>query len=222
MHSSKKIVLDFDGTIFRVFTNYNLDNLVKKIYTLVKDYQISFDDNSDAFDVFGSIEESNLSDETKHMLLKTVDKWLIEAEKEALNTGVLVKGFFEFVEISRKRNVDIAIVSNNSAECIEKFLSNSPIDFSIPVLGRIGTKPQNMKPNIYMLKEMSKILNCSNEDIIFIGDNYRDYECATSFGCQFIGMTPTLSKKDKLCSKVKNIEIVNDFCELSSLLWNDN
>lgn len=219
MYSSKKIVLDFDGTIFRVFTNYDLHKLVEKIFDLLKGIQTDFTMDSDAFDAFNCVMNSELSENAKKELLYQIDNWLKEAELEALSSGIPIDGFFEFLDAAKKRSIDIAIVSNNSAECISAFFDYYNIDISIPIIGRNGVRPETMKPNTYMLEKMSRVLKCSNTEIIYVGDNYRDYECAVSFGCQFIGMTPTSAKKERLCQKVSNITTVDDFYELAIELW---
>ena len=219
MYSAKKIVLDFDGTIFRVFTNYDLKKVARKIYGLLSDYQTTFRTDSDAFDAFGSIMNADLPAAKKRQLLRQVDEWLIEAEMEALDSGILIDGFWEFVEAAKKKKIDIAIVSNNSAACIKEFLYRSNTEYTIPVLGRIGVHPERMKPDSYMMEEMSRILKCSNDEIIYVGDNHRDYECALRFRCQFIGMTPTPAKKERLHKKAPNITTVDDFFELMQMLW---
>jgi phosphoglycolate phosphatase-like HAD superfamily hydrolase len=219
MYSSKKIVLDFDGTIFRVFTNYDLHKLVEKIFVLLQGAQIEFTKDNDAFDAFDCVMNSKLPENTRKELLSQIDNWLKEAELEALPSGILIEGFAEFLKIAKKLSIDIAIVSNNSAECISSFLNYYDIRASIPIIGRNGLHPETMKPNTYMLEKMSRILKCENTEIIYVGDNYRDYQCATSFGCQFIGMTPTSVKKERLCQKAPNIMTVENFYELAAELW---
>lgn len=219
MYSSKKIVLDFDGTIFRLFTNYNLQTLVDRIYELLKDYPTAFQKNSDVFDAFFDVLQANISKNEKIALLKQIDSWLIAAETEALKTGIPVNGFFEFLKLAKKSGTSVSIVSNNSVDCIKNFFDLFKVQLDIPVLGRAGTHPELMKPNTFMLEEISRMLNCDKDDVIFIGDNYRDYECASNFGCHFIGMTPTASKKERLCEKVGDLTTVNNFFELSEIIF---
>ena len=100
-----------------------------------------------------------------------------------------------------------------------KLTNETDLD-KIDIIGRIPNRPDLMKPNTYMLEESIKRLNCNKEEVIFIGDNSRDGECAYKFGCEFIALTPTKSKKERMLKKFPNINLVNDFYELKEFLDN--
>ncbi len=218
MHRSKKIVLDFDGTIFRLFTNYDLSRVVSVIYGILKKYEIGFTLDSDAFDSFFAIYNSDLEPSVKIELLETVNGIIANAEIDALETGIQVDGFFDFIKYCKENDIALSVASNNSPECIEAFFDKYCNGLRMPIVGRNGAHPELMKPNTFMLAEMCKILSCNKDDIIFVGDNVRDYECASAFSCEFIGLTPTEKKKSRMLSKVSGIEIVRDFYELKSIL----
>ena len=88
----------------------------------------------------------------------------------------------------------------------------------IPVVGRVGDKPELMKPNAWSLLEVISKLNCCSDDVIFIGDTQRDYLCAKNVGCKFIGLAPTERKKQKLLNVISESDIVSDYYELVKCL----
>ena len=218
MHSKiKAIILDFDGTIFRLFTNTNLNNTVLELHNYLSQYDIDFSLDNDAFDAFKIAFECN--NPKKEEILLEVNKIITNVEIESIDKGILINGFFEFIDYVYNNDFKLIIASNNSKECILKFLSKHNLE-KIDIIGRIPNRPDLMKPNTYMLEESIKRLECSKEDVVFIGDNSRDGECAFEFGCDFIALTPTKSKKERMLKKYPNVMLVNDFFELIELLNN--
>ena len=98
-------VYDFDGTIYRLFANYDLKKLVNKIYTLTRNYDIHFTEENDAFDAFGIIMDSNISESVRVSLLEQIQKWFIEEELKAVGTGIQVEGFLEFLQLAKERGI---------------------------------------------------------------------------------------------------------------------
>lgn len=216
MHTRKKIILDFDGTIFRLFTNYDLGKEAIKLQEMFKQYDIDFDCNLDPFVAFNIA--LNTNNHIKEEVLYKVNEIITKAEIAALDSGVLVPGFLEFIEFSNEFNFSVSVVSNNSKECIDEFFNRFFCNIKIPCIGRIWNKPQYMKPNTYLLETMCDKLHASNKDVIFIGDNPRDYECAIKFNCEFIGMAPTLAKKKRILENTSNIKVLSNFYELIDYL----
>ena len=214
----KAIILDFDGTIFRLFCNYDLKRIVAALVSLLQPYDIGFSMENDAFDAFNMVFFSDIEPTTKAMLLKKIDEMITEAELEALASGVHINGFSKFRDWIMQNDLLLAIVTNNSAVCIQTFLQRNFSGFSCPVVGREGQRPDLMKPNPHMLHRISSILNVSKEDMCFVGDTTRDYECALAFGCSFIAMAPTPVKKTRLSTAIKNYPIVDDFLTLCEAL----
>ena len=220
MHSRPKaIILDFDGTIFRLFANTNLDNTVKELHDFFARYNINFSLISDAFDAFKIAFECNNSN--KEEILLGVNKIITKTEIESIEKGILIDGFFEFIDYLKKNEISLIIASNNSKDCIKEFLSKYELS-DIDIVGRIPNRPDLMKPNTYMLQEACKLLNCNKNDVVFIGDNSRDWECAVNFGCEFIALTPTNKKKQRMLDKIPYVKLVTNFFELMELIENKN
>ena len=219
----RKIVLDFDGTIFRLFTNYSLDKAISKIAGRMKCYDIDFPLNSDIFDSFYYATNANLNLSRRQELLLEINDIVVKAEIEALNSGILIDGFYDFLDYVEKENIPVGIASNNSKECIKEFLKKYCNDLALPIIGRDPLHPELMKPHPMILNKICNKLMCNNKDIIFVGDNIRDYQCALSFSVDFIALASTPPKYERLVKNgldITKINIVKNFYELLDIIKN--
>lgn len=220
MYSSiKAVILDFDGTIFRLFTDtYDMSKTALTLCNLLKKHCIDFSPERDIFESFYAVALSEKDEKTKEEILQQVDNLVTMAEIEALSTGILTEGFDHFLKEAEKNEKTLAIASNNSVKCINKFLSDYQIK-KMPVLGRIGTHPELMKPHVYLLETMCTDLGLSKNEVVFIGDHPRDYQCAENFGCKFIALTPTERKKNRFMRLCPEVPLVEDFYRLDKILF---
>lgn len=213
------LIFDFDGTMCQVFKNYNLDNTVDLLVKKMNFYDIDFSSEKDSFDVFEEIlKQTENKIETRKTALNEANQILSVAELEAVVTGELVEGVEVILPQLISNHIAIGISTNNSSQCVHSFLQKYMPNHIIPTVGRIGDKPGLMKPNPYSIFEVLKELNCSPANAIFIGDSLRDYHGAINAGCRFVGMAPTVKKRDRLLKVIPESEIVTNFYELVDLL----
>lgn len=215
---NKELIFDFDGTIARIFANYNLDAKVKMASEIFKKYNIDFSLDNDLFDSYKFVDKTNENERNK--LLFELNELITKAEVEAVKTAEIITGFSDYINYLIENNIKLNIVSNNSKECIEEFFKNNFKKVKINVIGRIWNNPKTMKPNDYLLHQMCNKLNKTPKDIIYIGDNPRDYECSNKFGCEFIAMVPTKSKKERMINYNFNIKLFNNYYELLDCINN--
>lgn len=219
LRNKDAIVFDFDGTMCRLFKNYNLNKVVLSLNNRMKKYGIDFSTESDAFDVFSEvIRQTGDGSETREKALLDADQILTDAEIEAISTGELVMGVEIAMPFLIKAGFPIGIATNNSVQCVKTFMQRICPSTIIPIVGRVGTKPELMKPNTWSILEVLKELNQLPENTIFVGDTQRDYFSAISAGCEFIGMAPTDSKRQRLLDLLSESDIVSDFNELLTLI----
>ena len=217
---NRKIVLDFDGTICRLFANYDLNAVNERVGVLMKDFDIDFPVTLDLFDSFNYVSEFAKPHQKQELLL-SLDEIITEVETEALESGIIIAGFYEFLDFAKSENICIGIASNNSEKCIREFLNKYCDYIDIPVAGRDPLHPELMKPDSYILEKICNKMECTNKDVVFIGDNIRDYECAKKYDTDFIALTPTSKKYERIVENgldVNRINIVKDFFELIALL----
>ena len=213
--NKKYIILDFDGTMCLLFQNYDLESTCRRLRRELAKYSIDFPEGADAFDAFGAVTARTQEEETlRERALRTVNEILTEAETEAADTGIPVTGVKEAVDFWKQNGYRVGIATNNSEESVRKFLQRISVEGDFPIVGRIGTHPEMMKPDPWSVIEVLGLLGGTAEEAVFIGDTARDLQCAERVGCSFAGMTPTERKRKRLGAVLEEDRMVRDYREL--------
>lgn len=212
------LVFDFDGTMIKLFSDYNLRNTSSQLKECVKKYGVAFDADRDAFDIFSTIASVLPDGDSRRAAYKDANIILTAAELEAVNSAKPVKGVSEIFTYLYKSGYNLGIATNNSVECVEQFLLEYCQGIKVPVVGRVGDKPELMKPNTWSLVTVMQDMNCLAQETIFIGDTDRDYECAVKVGCEFIGMAHSEYKRERLMKLIARDSIVDDYYQLKHKL----
>lgn len=225
----KVVILDFDGTICRLFANYDLNGLILKLQDVISKYGIKTKKLRDCFEVFEVIEECIKMENIRLLALAEVDKIITDAECEAVENGIDVVGVEEFISYCSVNNISIGIATNNSKLCIEKYLRVKNIVGTIPIVARDVCHLDRMKPSPWMMNEIKRIFEIDSVDMLFIGDNPSDYQCACAAGVNFIGITVTEKKRQrfqqiqqKVLLKNSYAEIIEYFCERQDYVVKEN
>jgi len=211
----KMVILDFDGTICRLFEGYGLRKVSNKLHNEMKLMDIDFSEDEDCFEVFRAIaQQTHEGSKLREWAYLIAHEIIMEAECEAVDTGLDVIGVMEFINFLLQYGVKIGIATNNSEECVKKYLENKGISKMIPIVGRQALHPEYMKPNSWSLTSVLKKTGTNYDETIFIGDSLNDYCCAKKYAVHFIGMASTDKKKKRLQSIEDNIEIVEDYFDI--------
>lgn len=208
-------IFDFDGTMCRLFSNYDLTKTAELLHIEMDTYGILFDSSCDTFDVFDTIvAQTKDGDLVRTKAFFAANSILTQAECDAVSTGEIVPGVNAVLPFLVSNGYKVGIATNNSAECVEKFMDIYMPNIDIPIIGRVGQSPELMKPNPWSVNTVSEELGVPTEKVIFIGDTKRDFDCSKNVNCHFIGMAPTKIKQEKLLRILPEKEIVRDFYEL--------
>lgn len=214
----KALVLDFDGTMCLLFKNFDLNETVRTLHTAMKKRGVAYSPEDDAFNVFDAIARQTENDLHRLRAFGEADKILTDAEMQAVDSCEIVPGLAEAIRFLYNKGISIGVASNNSGACIEKLTGRLCPDIPIAVTGRIGEKPQLMKPNPWSLRETVARMKCREESVFFVGDSKRDYLCADGTRCCFIGMAPTERKRERLLQFLPGGRIVSDYYDLQKYL----
>lgn len=85
------LVFDFDGTMCRLFSNYDLHATVLQLCSAMKKYNIDFSQERDSFDVFSAItNDHSLSADAKKAALTEANDIITSAEIDAVDSGEVV------------------------------------------------------------------------------------------------------------------------------------
>lgn len=213
------VVFDFDGTMCRLFRNYNLQQTSFILKDRMREYGVEFSPEKDAFDVFKVISQQLSAGEARLKAFRAADEILSAAEAQAVESCEPIKGFEEvFPQIVQDAGCTVGVATNNSAQCVRAFLRRFFIECSVPVVGRKPDMPERMKPNPWSVFEVSKEMRAAAKDVVFIGDTLNDYDCSRSAGCTFIGMAATAKESGQLSQFLPSDAIVNDFYALRDKL----
>lgn len=209
------VILDFDGTICRLFEGYELRKVSCKLREEMRLMDIDFSEDNDCFEIFGAItQQTQEKSGLREQAYLKAHKIIMEAECEAVDTGVDVIGVIEFINVLLQNEIRIGIATNNSEECVRKYLKNKGVSKMIPIVGRQALHPEYMKPNSWSLTSVLE-KTCSNYDeTLFIGDSLNDYFCSQNCAVKFVGMASTDKKKKRLQSIEGNIEIVENYYDI--------
>ena len=214
----KSIVLDFDGTICKLFKNYNLKNKVIEMHNVMKTFGIDFPITLDIFDIFAVISQQQTNIKHRDDISEFAHKFITSIESEAVDNIEIVSGFLDVIPKLISAGYKIGICSNNSYECIKKFLDRYLPNIKIPIIGRIPRKPELMKPNSWPLKEILQVMKCCDSETIFIGDTKNDFDCCVKTNCSFIGMAINDLKFNKLSKFLSTENIIFDYYDLIKIL----
>ena len=165
----RAIVFDFDGTMCLLFKNYNLRQTVEELHSAMLKRGITYSKDNDSFDVFEIITKQTNKGMRRTQALNEADKILTDAEIKAVDSCELVPGIAEVVRFFHTRGLLIGVASNNSSKCIKKLTDYLWPDIPMVVTGRVGNKPQLMKPNSWSLCETLKRIDCSEENAVSAG-----------------------------------------------------
>lgn len=218
MNAPVSLVFDFDGTICRLFKDYDLRAVSKEIHEALLAFGLQFQCENDPFDVFPFLARE-ATGKIWERAASVSDTILKSAERKATETCEKVYGFDEiFPRLCKKYRVGIS--TNNSVECVKLFFKKNELPCDIPMSGRQWLHPERMKPNPWTLENVATLMNSKPADILYIGDTQRDYKCARQYGCEFLGMAYSTQKREKLAKFLNNEKICVGYYELFDFLEN--
>lgn len=208
------LIFDFDGTVFFLFSNYDLADTCRKLESGMKDFGVDFSSKTDPFDVFETIRQQTKETDIRKKAFAAADEILADAEKEAAAIADPVPGAAEILPLLIEKGFKIGIATNNSRGSVLEGLHRILEHPDLPVEGRIGDQPEKMKPEPDSVLKVMNDLHADREETIFIGDTIRDLQAAQNCGADFVGMGPTERKYSRLKAYDPNIPIVKTFFEL--------
>ncbi|WP_368406442.1 HAD family hydrolase [Streptomyces sp. CC77] len=117
-----------------------------------------------------------------------VERALTAAEVEAVAVaGDPTPGGVTALEAAREAGRSIAVVSNNSADCVRAFLDRHGLSGHVlEIVGRADRQPDLMKPNPHSLITAAQKLGIDVTRCVLIGDSLTDIQAAHTIGAAAI------------------------------------
>ena len=192
------LLLDFDGPVCSVFAGYPAPQiaaaLVETIDGFAPGLAAGLKGERDPMEVLRSASESLPAE-----LVDRVDEQLNRAELQAVESAEPTPGAADLMADASRSGITVAIVSNNGADAIAKYLNDRALAGYIhTITGRPFGKPELMKPDPYLLRHVLSSTGTEVERACFIGDSVTDIEAGAAVGVATVGYANKPGKAERL------------------------
>ncbi|MFG3557424.1 HAD family hydrolase [Micromonospora sp. NPDC047557] len=193
---ARALLLDFDGPVCSIFAGYPAPMVAQKLVQLLMargaEFARNLDGQSDPLEVL-----RRTAVEGDHGLTRTVEDRLIAAEVQAVRTAEPTPYGRETMVAARQLGLQIAVVSNNSAQAVERYLKSNRLSAHVArTVGRAYANPSRMKPNPAPILEAASSVGISPALCILVGDSLADIEGAKAAGVRVIGYANRPQKEE--------------------------
>ncbi len=186
------VLLDFDGPICALFSGVSAAVVAAELTR--KAYEIEPIKSSAAgvFDPIQVLRDAAAEFKNKESII-ALDQFLSGLECTAADLGNETSGSIGLIEELQTAAVPLAVVSNNSALAVRKFLMGR-IGTAPVIVGRETGCPEKMKPSPFALLKAASELGVPIGSCVMIGDSVSDIDAARRAGCFSIGFVNSSSK----------------------------
>ncbi|MFD9258253.1 HAD family hydrolase [Streptomyces sp. NPDC059538] len=196
--ASKAILFDFDGPICDVFSGFPAPEIASELADLLATLAPALELPARATD--DPMEVHRLSQSAGTTILAAVEAALTAAEVRAVKAaGTPTKGSVQALHAARDTGRHVAIVSNNSAECVREYLPLHGLSGIVDeIIGRPALRPDLMKPAPHPLLIAASNLGVAPGLTVLVGDSVTDVEAAHAAGARSIGYANKAAKQNSL------------------------
>lgn len=197
LYRAKAVLFDFDGPICSVFAGYPADRIASDLITLLRQrgtvFTPAIGDETDPMDVLRWTGFHNPDS------VLAVENHLVEAEVEAVESAEATPFAIQVMHSIVDSGRPVAVVSNNSALAIQKYLARHEVGNVISfVSGRVHANPALMKPNPFSLQLAADQLGVNIANTVLVGDATTDIEASRTAGAKSIGYANKPGKRERL------------------------
>ncbi|MGW7709823.1 HAD family hydrolase [Streptomyces sp. NPDC054771] len=213
--NARVIFFDFDGPVCDVFAGLSAPEVAKQLTALLA----AKDATAKAAETDDPIEVLRIAHEAEAKLGREVERALTAAEVEAVAVaGPPTPGAVEALQAAHSSGRTMAVVSNNSAECVEYFLKAHGLEkYVVRVVGRPTGQPHLMKPNPFLLITAAERMHMDVSNCTLIGDSLTDIQAAHAAGATVIGYA-NKPHKAELFSEAQADAITDDMHAIADAL----
>ncbi|QGV80843.1 HAD family hydrolase [Streptomyces ficellus] len=193
---ARVIFFDFDGPVCDVFAGLPAPQVAKLLTALLSaGDQVA---GAKAAETDDPIEVLRLAHEANAELGQRVEHALTAAEVEAVAVaGPPTPGAEEALRAAVSSGRAVAVVSNNSAECVQHFLVAHGLgEYVAKIVGRPSGQPHLMKPNPFPLITAAEQMHMDVTNCTLIGDSLTDVQAAHAAGTTVIAYANKPHKAD--------------------------
>ncbi|MDN3297490.1 HAD family hydrolase [Streptomyces ficellus] len=194
--NARVILFDFDGPMCDVFAGLPAPEVAKELTALLSAQDEAA--GTKAAQTDDPIEVLRIAHEADAELGQKIEQALTAAEVRAVTVaGQPIPGAVECLHAARSAGRAVAVVSNNSAECVRAFLELHGLDkYVTRIVGRPSEQPHLMKPNPFPLITAAEQMHVDVTACTLIGDSLTDIQAAHAAGATVIGFANKPRKAD--------------------------
>ncbi|WP_078944309.1 HAD family hydrolase [Streptomyces sp. XY511] len=209
VRSSVGVLFDFDGPVCDVFGGLPAPQVAAELADIVTARAPAFGDLARATD--DPMEIHRLAQNGGPDLLAAVEAALTASEVAAVKVaGPPIVGAVQAITAARESNRRVAVVSNNSADCVREYLTIHDIAWAIDVVvGRPVLRPDLMKPAPYPLIAAATALHVHAASTVLIGDSTTDVEAARAARARSIGFANKAQKRSTLAGAGADVVVLH-------------
>lgn len=194
--SAEAVLFDFDGPICSVFDGYPAGRITRELRELAGTVP---HDLEDALRKAVGPHELLLAAADDPQLAARLEQALQDAELKAVETALPTPGAAESLAACQSSGKLVAIVSNNNAEAVMRYLARTGLaDRVAHVEGRDPSDPTLMKPSPHLIESATSALGVRTPRCVFIGDQASDMQAGRTAGAPTIGYANKPGKADAL------------------------
>ncbi|MFE3553626.1 HAD family hydrolase [Streptomyces sp. NPDC059193] len=185
--NARVIFFDFDGPVCDVFAGLPAPEVAEQLTALLSSHDQAA--GAKAAETDDPIEVLRIAHEADPAIGQEVERSLTAAEVEAVAlAGPPIPGAVEALQAVRAAGRAVVVVSNNSAECVQRFLELHGLgEYVAGIVGRPSGQPHLMKPNPFPLITAAEQAHMDVTNCTLIGDSLTDIQAAHAAGTTVIG-----------------------------------
>jgi beta-phosphoglucomutase-like phosphatase (HAD superfamily) len=188
------LLLDFDGPVCSVYAGVPPERVAAEMLARAVDCHVKVPaELQREADPMVVLEWAGASQNQE--LIELLDSTLTRAEVDAVLSATFTDGAIAVIDRANMLGMPIAVVSNNSADCIVRFLEMHGLAEKITAIAaRPPGQPEKMKPDPYIVLRALDLLGAKPEASPFVGDSFTDIQVARTVGIQIIALANKSSK----------------------------
>ncbi|WP_435974029.1 HAD family hydrolase [Streptomyces sp. Qhu_M48] len=185
--NARVLLFDFDGPVCDVFAGLPAPEVARELTALLSAQDEAA--GAKAAQTDDPIEVLRIAHEADTGLGQKIEQALTAAEVRAVAVaGQPTPGAAEAFQAARSAGRGVAVVSDNSAECVQAFLKLHGLEeYVTKIVGRPAEQPHLMKPNPFPLITAAEQMHIDVTSCTLIGASLTDIQAAHAAGATVIG-----------------------------------
>ncbi|MFH9658220.1 HAD family hydrolase [Streptomyces sp. NPDC017248] len=218
--AAQAVLFDFDGPLCDVFAGLPAPQVAERLARLAAEQDPEF--RTKLLGIPDPLEVLRLTYDIDRPLSGKIEEALIAAEMDAAQvSGDPTSGGVAALAAARKAGRPVAVVTNNSPECVLSFLDRHGLTHLVDaVVGRVRHRPDLMKPNPDAVIRAAKGLDVPPTACVLIGDSVTDIQAAHAAGGTAIGYA-NKPRKIEAFAEVRADAITEDMGAIAQALGYD-